>query len=76
VVIAANSFQLKHVFVLRRLLQVYCPMSKKPLKLKDLIPVKFTPIADRDKKTSLIAKEVQSFLWFLNYVFYVKLFFL
>ncbi|CAK8689310.1 unnamed protein product [Clavelina lepadiformis] len=37
--------------------KVYCPMSKKPLKLKDLIPVKFTPIADRDKKTSVIAKK-------------------
>ena len=34
-------------------------MSKKPLKLKDLIPVKFTPIADRDKKTSVIAKKVK-----------------
>ena len=26
--------------------------------LQDLIPVKFTPIADRDEKTSLIAKGV------------------
>jgi len=37
--------------------KVYCPMSSKPLKMKDLIPVKFTPIADRDTKTSVIAKK-------------------
>nr|CAB3264408.1 nitric oxide synthase-interacting protein [Phallusia mammillata] len=37
--------------------KVFCPMSKKPIKMKDLIPVKFTPIADRDKKTSVIAKQ-------------------
>ncbi|XP_078485570.1 nitric oxide synthase-interacting protein [Ciona intestinalis] len=37
--------------------KVYCPMSNKPIKMKDLIPVKFTPIADRDKKTSMISKK-------------------
>lgn len=36
--------------------KVRCPMSGKPLKLKDLIPVNFTPIKDRDEKTSLISK--------------------
>ena len=35
--------------------KTYCPMSKKPLRLKDLIPVKFTLAPDEDKK-SLIAK--------------------
>ncbi|XP_065568709.1 nitric oxide synthase-interacting protein homolog isoform X2 [Artemia franciscana] len=35
---------------------VYCPMSGNPLKMKDLIPVKFTPIKDGDSKTSLISK--------------------
>ena len=35
-----------------------CPMSGQVLKMKDLINVKFTPINDRDNKTSLIAKSV------------------
>lgn len=34
--------------------------------LQDLIPVKFTPVADRDDKTSLIAKGVSENLY--NYV--------
>ncbi|XP_005109012.1 nitric oxide synthase-interacting protein [Aplysia californica] len=36
--------------------KVRCPMSGKVLKFKDLIPVKFTPINDRDAKTSVISK--------------------
>jgi len=36
---------------------VYCPMSGKPLKMKDLIPVKFTEIKDPSEKRSLIARE-------------------
>jgi len=36
--------------------KVRCPMSGKVLKFKDLIPVKFTPINDRDSKTSVISK--------------------
>ena len=35
-----------------------CPMSGQVLKMKDLISVKFTPINDRDNKTSLITKSV------------------
>uniref|UniRef100_A0A8C4N5W2 Nitric oxide synthase-interacting protein n=1 Tax=Eptatretus burgeri TaxID=7764 RepID=A0A8C4N5W2_EPTBU len=35
---------------------VYCPMSGKPLRMKDLIPLHFTPINDRDNKTALITK--------------------
>lgn len=38
---------------------VLCPMSGKPLKLKDLIPVKFTPINDPDDKKSLINKQAR-----------------
>lgn len=34
-------------------------MSGKPLKVKDLMPVKFTPIADGDDKTKSIAKKVR-----------------
>ena len=34
-------------------------MSNKVLKFKDLIPVKFTPINDRDSKTSVISKTVR-----------------
>jgi hypothetical protein len=33
-------------------------MSGKPIRLKDLFPVHFTPIKDRDDKTALIAKQV------------------
>jgi len=33
-------------------------MSNRPIKLKDLIDVKFTPINDRDSKTALISKQV------------------
>lgn len=36
--------------------KVRCPMSGQALKLKDLIDVNFTPINDRDTKTSLISK--------------------
>lgn len=34
-------------------------MSGRPLKLKDLTEVKFTPINDGDDSRSLIAKEVK-----------------
>lgn len=37
--------------------KVYCPISNKPLKAKDLIEVKFTPVRDPSDKKSLIAKE-------------------
>ncbi|XP_026747472.1 nitric oxide synthase-interacting protein homolog [Trichoplusia ni] len=36
---------------------VYCPISGKPLKMKDLIEVKWTLVNDPDDKKSLIAKE-------------------
>lgn len=36
---------------------VFCPMSGKPIKLKDLVDVKFTEIRDPDDKKSLIAKK-------------------
>lgn len=36
--------------------KIRCPMSGKPIKFKDLIPVNFTPINDRDEKTSVISK--------------------
>ena len=38
---------------------VYCPISGKPLKIKDLIPVKFTEIKDPDDKKSLIVKQAR-----------------
>ncbi|BES99900.1 Nitric oxide synthase interacting protein [Nesidiocoris tenuis] len=37
--------------------KVLCPMTGKPLRLKDLIDVKFTLVKDPDDKKSLIAKE-------------------
>lgn len=36
---------------------IYCPVSGKPLKAKDLINVKFTPIDSKADKKSLITKE-------------------
>lgn len=35
---------------------IYCPVSGKPFKAKDLIDVKFTLVTDPDDKKSLIAK--------------------
>nr|CCU09388.1 nitric oxide synthase-interacting protein [Suberites domuncula] len=39
--------------------KTYCPTSGRQLRVKDLVPVKFTPIADRDKKTSTIFKQAR-----------------
>ncbi|XP_033751872.1 nitric oxide synthase-interacting protein-like [Pecten maximus] len=39
--------------------KVKCPMSGKPLRLKDLITVNFTDINDRDSKTALITKQAR-----------------
>lgn len=39
--------------------KVRCPMSGKPIKLKDLIEVHFTDIKDRDSKTALINKQAR-----------------
>lgn len=38
---------------------IYCPMSGKILKMKDLIPIKFTEIKDPDDKKSLIVKQAR-----------------
>ena len=35
---------------------IFCPMSGKPLRVKDLIPVVFTPVSDPDDKAALISK--------------------
>uniref|UniRef100_A0A182SM80 Nitric oxide synthase-interacting protein homolog n=1 Tax=Anopheles maculatus TaxID=74869 RepID=A0A182SM80_9DIPT len=37
--------------------RIYCPVSNKPLKAKDLIEVKFTLVKDPSDRKSLIAKE-------------------
>jgi nitric oxide synthase-interacting protein len=36
---------------------VYCPMSRQPLRAKDLIDVKWTMVRDPDVKTSVISRE-------------------
>merc|ERR1719482_577026 len=36
---------------------VYCPMSRQPLRVKDLIPVVWTEVRDPDNKKSMIARE-------------------
>ncbi|XP_036325700.1 nitric oxide synthase-interacting protein homolog [Rhagoletis pomonella] len=38
---------------------IYCPVSGKPLKVKDLIDIKFTILKDGDNSRSLIAKEAR-----------------
>ncbi|XP_025267106.1 nitric oxide synthase-interacting protein homolog [Camponotus floridanus] len=38
---------------------IYCPVSGNPLKVKDLIPVKFTQVQDPDDKRSLIVKQAR-----------------
>lgn len=38
---------------------IYCPLSGKPLKVKDLIPIKFTVVQDPDDKRSLIVKQAR-----------------
>lgn len=38
---------------------IYCPLSGRALKMKDLIPVKFTEVKDPDDKKSLIVKQAR-----------------
>ncbi|CAK9796953.1 Nitric oxide synthase-interacting protein homolog [Anthophora quadrimaculata] len=38
---------------------IYCPISGNPLKIKDLIPVKFTEVKDPDDRKSLIVKQAR-----------------
>ena len=38
---------------------IYCPVSQKPLKVKDLIDIKFTLLKDGNSSKSLIAKEAR-----------------
>ncbi|XP_070151012.1 nitric oxide synthase-interacting protein homolog [Polyergus mexicanus] len=38
---------------------IYCPVSGNPLKVKDLIPIKFTQVKDPDDKRSLIVKQAR-----------------
>ncbi|XP_012218214.1 nitric oxide synthase-interacting protein homolog [Linepithema humile] len=38
---------------------IYCPISSNPLKVKDLIPIKFTQVRDPDDKRSLIVKQAR-----------------
>ncbi|KAK6739596.1 hypothetical protein RB195_008225 [Necator americanus] len=42
--------------------KVLCPLSGKPLKLKDLMEVKFTPIPKDDDKTSTIASKAVRYM--------------
>ena len=48
-----------HLHVFSQDNKTYCPTSGNPLKVKDLIAVKFTPIADGDTKTATIVKQVR-----------------
>ncbi len=46
---------------------VYCPMSRKPIRVKDLVDVQWTVARDPDDKRSLIARLI---LFYLIYVYY------
>jgi len=50
--------------------KVRCPMSGRPIKLKDLIDVHFTNIQDRDSKTALINKQVTTLVY--QYIMIMK----
>lgn len=39
--------------------KIYCPISGNPLKIKDLIHIKFTEVMDPDDKKSLIVKQAR-----------------
>jgi len=39
--------------------RVLCPLSQKPLKMKDLIPVKFQMVKDGDSKTNILNKDLR-----------------
>lgn len=40
-------------------LKILCPMSGRPLRVKDLMPVKFTPVANDDGRKSISVKEIR-----------------
>jgi nitric oxide synthase-interacting protein len=55
--------------------KVYCPMSGKPLRAKDLIPVNFTPIDKNLSREELISKKVRiKFIFFIFYKFHLATF--
>lgn len=49
----------KHSKVVKPDATIYCPVSQRPMKMKDLTDVKFTLVNDPDDKKSLIAKETR-----------------
>ncbi|XP_015598345.1 nitric oxide synthase-interacting protein homolog [Cephus cinctus] len=57
--IPAKTPQAKEVTLQKPDKTIYCPVSGKVLKLKDLIPVKFTEVKDPDDKKSLIVKQAR-----------------
>ncbi|XP_015522104.1 nitric oxide synthase-interacting protein homolog [Neodiprion virginianus] len=57
--IPAKTPQAKEVTLQKPDKNIYCPVSGQVLKLKDLIPVKFTEVNDPDDKKSLILKQAR-----------------
>ena len=57
--IPAKTPQAKEISLQKPDKNIYCPISGKILKIKDLIPVKFTEVKDPDDKRALIVKEAR-----------------
>lgn len=57
--IPSKTPEAKEIMVQKPDKTIYCPVSGKPLKIKDLISVKFTEVKDPDDKKSLIVKQAR-----------------
>ncbi|XP_033221849.1 nitric oxide synthase-interacting protein homolog [Belonocnema kinseyi] len=57
--IPAKTPQAKEITLQKPDKNVYCPISGKILKIKDLIPVKFAEVKDPDDKRSIIVKDAR-----------------
>ncbi|XP_014479976.1 PREDICTED: nitric oxide synthase-interacting protein homolog [Dinoponera quadriceps] len=57
--IPSKTPEAKEAFLQKPDSTIYCPVSGNPLKMKDLIPVKFTEVKDPDDKRSLIVKQAR-----------------
>ena len=53
---------------------IYCPMSGKPLRAKDLIDVQWTEVNDPDDKKSLIARYLKLVMWLIESGYLMSIF--
>lgn len=57
--IPSKTPQAKQALIEKPDKNIYCPVSGKILKIKDLLPIKFTEVNDPDDKQSLIVKQAR-----------------